>query len=401
MRRQDMMSKLSDQDAVSMMRDQDTMSKIRRQDMMSKIHDQDMMSKMPDQDTMSKMLDQDVMSKLSDQDVVSKMRRQDMMSRIRRQDMMSKIHDQDMMSRISDQGATNKLSGMDAMDKMASQDTMGSSSSSLSSSSLSSSSLSSSFDGEKVAGDILGGLTSPFSTQKGSRLDKPQHQGSKESKLVSRTRNPLVPYMLPAPKLDDPEPDEKAKAAAFQGVAEIEMQSQLSKVQTKLSDSSIIPDVLGDKFKPEFLVNMNFNGQAVSIGQLLTINDTRTEPVIEFDSQPGQVFTVAIVDPDSPATNRHGYRSYRHFLVANLDASEEGESNVITEYQPPQPPFGTGLHRYAVVVLKQQERINVTEADVPESRIRFDIVEWGKERNMRPVAASYFLVKRNHINEKR
>ncbi|KAJ1926980.1 hypothetical protein FBU59_007261, partial [Linderina macrospora] len=132
---------------------------------------------------------------------------------------------------------------------------------------------------------------------------------------------------------------------------------------------------------------------------VLSINETREEPTVEFDAPPNEVFAVAIVDPDAPATTRHGYRSYRHFLVANLDSSPDRPINIITSYQGPLPAFNSGFHRYAVVVLKQKGPFNVTMDDVPESRVRFDMEQWGKERGMKPVAATYFMVKRNHVND--
>ncbi|KAJ2006162.1 Phosphatidylethanolamine-binding protein 1 [Coemansia thaxteri] len=173
----------------------------------------------------------------------------------------------------------------------------------------------------------------------------------------------------------------------------------LNAIRIELTETRVIPDVLPEKFMPEFNITMAFNNQTVEMGQMLTVNETKSEPVIEFDSQPGQIYTVAMVDPDSPSLNRHGYRSYRHFLVSNLEAAENSTSNVITTYQSPQPEFGTGAHRYAIVVLKQQGHFNVTEDDVPPSRVRFDVVDWGRRRKMKPVAASYFMVKRNHVNE--
>ncbi|KAJ2809789.1 hypothetical protein H4S07_003054 [Coemansia furcata] len=173
----------------------------------------------------------------------------------------------------------------------------------------------------------------------------------------------------------------------------------LKAIGIELAEMMLIPDVLPPKFEPEFNISIKFNNKPVEMGQLLTINDTRTEPTIEFDTQPGQIFTLAMVDPDSPSNSRHGYRSYRHFLISNLDMTENSTTNVVTTYQGPQPEFGTGAHRYALVVLKQRDRLNLTEADVPESRVRFDIVDWGNKRKMKPVAASYFMVKRNHVSE--
>ncbi|KAJ2745628.1 hypothetical protein GGI20_002011 [Coemansia sp. BCRC 34301] len=173
----------------------------------------------------------------------------------------------------------------------------------------------------------------------------------------------------------------------------------LKAIGIELAETLLVPEVLPPKFEPEFGLSLRFNNEPVEMGQLLTVNNTRFEPTIEFDAQPGQIFTLGIVDPDAPSNSRHGYRSYRHLLISNLEKAENSTSTVLTSYQPPQPEFGTGAHRYAVVVLRQRSRYNLTEADVPESRVRFDIVEWGNKRKMKPVAASYFMVKRNHVNE--
>ncbi|KAJ2248655.1 hypothetical protein GGI13_004568 [Coemansia sp. RSA 455] len=202
----------------------------------------------------------------------------------------------------------------------------------------------------------------------------------------------------------EPEPEPAPAPAPVKPLVQHHLQDAKRRIMLKaigieLAESMIIPDVLSPKFEPEFSLLVKFNNKPVEMGQLLTINDTKTEPTVEFDTQPGQIFTLAMIDPDSPSNSRHGYRSYRHFLISNLDMSENSTSTVITTYQGPQPEFGTGAHRYALVVLKQRDRLNLTAADVPESRVRFDIADWGGKRRMKPVAASYFMVKRNHVSE--
>ncbi|KAI7823407.1 phosphatidylethanolamine-binding protein, partial [Kickxella alabastrina] len=144
--------------------------------------------------------------------------------------------------------------------------------------------------------------------------------------------------------------------------------STLEGVRETLVDSGLIPDVLPDSFKPEFNITLRFNNQPVSMGEILTLNDTRNEPTIEFDGPLGQVFTVAIVDADSPSMAN---------MASNLDNVPGSTNNIITPYQAPQPAFGTGLHRFAVTVLKQNDRFKVTDSDIPESRVRFDVNEWG------------------------
>ncbi|KAJ2361703.1 hypothetical protein H4S01_005150, partial [Coemansia sp. RSA 2610] len=71
-------------------------------------------------------------------------------------------------------------------------------------------------------------------------------------------------------------------------------------VRSELKDALITPDVLPESFTPEFDVTIRFDGKAIEMGQRLSINETKIEPIVEFDAPPGQVFTVAIVDPDAP-----------------------------------------------------------------------------------------------------
>ncbi|KAJ1796124.1 hypothetical protein LPJ75_007304, partial [Coemansia sp. RSA 2598] len=189
----------------------------------------------------------------------------------------------------------------------------------------------------------------------------------------SRDPDSLQPYLLTA---DSQQTHAKLADSIADSIQREELQRRttLDGIREELADSGIIPDVLPQTFQPEFNITLRFDNQPVQMGEVLTLNDTRHEPIIEFDSQPEQTFSVAIVDPDAPSMARHGYRSFRHFLVSNLDTKEDTVSNILTAYEPPQPAFGTGMHRYAVVVLKQLGgRFNVTDSDIPPSRVRFNV----------------------------
>ncbi|KAJ2557566.1 Phosphatidylethanolamine-binding protein 1 [Coemansia sp. RSA 1933] len=188
--------------------------------------------------------------------------------------------------------------------------------------------------------------------------------------------NPMAPYLMSgtAPPAD-------SKPA-----------ESLSEIRDRLREAHIVNDVLPASFMPEFVLSLKYAGRPVEMGQLLPANHTELEPTIEFDAPSGQVFTATIIDPDAPAPSRHGYRSYRHFLAANLDAMPSSTSDILTTYQAPRPQPDTGAHRYAVLVFRQQNRIDFRQEDVPRSRVRFDPVEWAKAQGMRPVAATYFMV---------
>ncbi|KAJ2146920.1 hypothetical protein IW136_000365 [Coemansia sp. RSA 678] len=175
-------------------------------------------------------------------------------------------------------------------------------------------------------------------------------------------------------------------------------QAVLDGIAAELKQAKVIPDILPTTFVPEFELSITFDGlrRPIDMGQLLSINDTQEEPIIEFNAPPGNMFTIVIVDIDSPSSSRHGYRSYRHFLMSNLGLYDDYCGEKLTAYRAPQPSFASGAHRLAVVVLKQTAYVGFTPQDVPHSRVRFDAVKWGAHYHMTPVAASYFMVQRKH-----
>ncbi|KAI9502698.1 hypothetical protein GGI25_003552 [Coemansia spiralis] len=202
--------------------------------------------------------------------------------------------------------------------------------------------------------------------------------------------NPLAPYLLTS--------DNQLSAETKPAIEETK-HAQIDMVRSRLEESQLIPQVLPTGFAPEFSITLKYNNRVVEPGQLLLVNETQYEPTVEFDAEPNQVFAVTIVDPDSPSRAKHGYRSYRHFLAANLDAVPTNPSDILTTYQPPNPSFMSGPHRYLALVFRQPRRLKFAKEDVPETRVRFDPLEWARSFNMKPVAAHFFTVQRFHINE--
>ncbi|KAJ1859438.1 hypothetical protein LPJ76_000211 [Coemansia sp. RSA 638] len=230
--------------------------------------------------------------------------------------------------------------------------------------------------------------------------DKPKYDDSEYQPPVSDKKHVPALHIGPDP-LDQMAPYlvPPSNSPAYHSYhSAIRKQAVLDGIAAELKDAEVIPDILPTTFIPEFELSITFNGlrHPIDMGQLLSINDTEAEPIIEFDAPPGSMFTVAIVDIDSPSNSRHGYRSYRHFLMSNLGLYDDYRGEKLTAYRAPQPSFASGAHRIAVVVLKQTAYVEFTPQDVPHSRVRFDAVKWGAHYHMTPVAASYFMVQRKH-----
>ncbi|KAJ2764835.1 hypothetical protein IWQ56_004336, partial [Coemansia nantahalensis] len=152
---------------------------------------------------------------------------------------------------------------------------------------------------------------------------------------------------------------------------------ELDAVRADLEGASVIPEVLPATFAPEFAVGVRFGGVRVDMGQLLSAAEVRDEPAVEFDAASGQLFAVAIVDPDAPSVSRHELRSYRHYLLGNLGARS---FDTLTPFEPPRPPPGPA-HRYVAIVFRQHAHIDFGPEDVPRDRARFDPAKWARELN--------------------
>lgn len=68
-----------------------------------------------------------------------------------------------------------------------------------------------------------------------------------------------------------------------------------------------------------------------------------------------------MTDPDAPSRAQPTMREWRHWVVANIQNNDVSHGNVLTPYMGPSPPAGTGAHRYAFLLFRQQSRLPTTQ----------------------------------------
>lgn len=68
-------------------------------------------------------------------------------------------------------------------------------------------------------------------------------------------------------------------------------------------------------------------------------------------------YLVAMVDPDAPSRAKPEFREWHHWLVANVPGNDVSKGETLSEYIGSGPPEGTGLHRYVLLVYKQDGKI--------------------------------------------
>lgn len=70
---------------------------------------------------------------------------------------------------------------------------------------------------------------------------------------------------------------------------------------------------------------------------------------ISWDADPEKYYTLIIYDHDA---------SFLHALYTNIPGNLIEYANVLTQYIPPNPPIGSGQHRYSIALYSQRTKIS-------------------------------------------
>lgn len=171
----------------------------------------------------------------------------------------------------------------------------------------------------------------------------------------------------------------------------------------------IIPDVVS--CEPQQLLQVQFGKKDISAGDELTKSEASVAPSIKFNGEKDVYYTLVVSDPDAPSRKNPFFGEWLHWLVVNIpgESPTADKGNMILEYNGPAPPKGTGSHRYALLVFKQNKKLNKSKnewiADGKKSsmfnfmvreRARFcvkDFLKSNKDGLSDLVAGNYFVTR--------
>ncbi|KAH0610692.1 uncharacterized protein H6S33_012219 [Morchella sextelata] len=200
-----------------------------------------------------------------------------------------------------------------------------------------------------------------------------------------------------------------AFAAAYAyAVAAPPTSADLEIISEKLEAAEIVPDVI-PYFGPSALAYLSFdykNGTAVALtpGARIGRNDSQIAPIISIRGlQPSETdkYVGVIVDPDAPSRETPTRRNIRHYIASDLIIGSEcsPNGNIVTnttaaanEYRGPNPPAGSGPHRYVFFLYRQPEGFDVSFSDLDLSVIaEFNLTAWVEKTGLGgPVAGTWF-----------
>ncbi|RWS26115.1 OV-16 antigen precursor-like protein [Leptotrombidium deliense] len=158
----------------------------------------------------------------------------------------------------------------------------------------------------------------------------------------------------------------------------------------------VIPDVVSAA--PKYLLNVTYENRVkVHLGNELTIAQTKNAPVkVAWPFEVGELYSLFMVDPDAPSRQNPRFGQWMHWLVVNISNNTISTGNVIMSYNGPNPPQGTGFHRYVFLVYKQEKRSKGRQnfASIA-NRAKFNVTQYAKSHNLNElVSGNFFQTKR-------
>lgn len=192
----------------------------------------------------------------------------------------------------------------------------------------------------------------------------------------------------------------------FRYLAEREWKSyDMLLLMQRLESLHVIPDTM-PTLDPRAAVSLQFPGvinKWVEPGKIVRNEVCAKRPILkiqEFEPiAPESLYTVLVVDPDTPDYENDSFKTTLHWAVSNVPLSnvdhvvDVSRSDELVGYLPPHPEKNSPTHRYCVWVFRQEtanadtnvRRIKVDNEDV--ERDYFDIRYFAEKYGLDPVGA--------------
>jgi Phospholipid-binding protein len=120
--------------------------------------------------------------------------------------------------------------------------------------------------------------------------------------------------------------------------------------------------------------------RVIKCNDVLKRDQTLNVPQLVFELNPNSLYTIVMTDPDAPISKMMN-KQWLHWLVINT-------RHTIVPYSPPNPPKGSGNHRYFVSLFKQKKLIPSTNY----TREDFDIIKFVNDNSLELQAFTKFIV---------
>lgn len=170
----------------------------------------------------------------------------------------------------------------------------------------------------------------------------------------------------------------------------------------RLETLAVIPDTL-PTLEPEVDVQLKFPHNNVDAwiepGSILSSNVTCKPPIfeiVEFKESVKDLYTVLIVNPDTPDVENDGFSTTLHWGLKDVELSntdsiidikklDQHPKYSLIDYLPPVPEKNLGKQRFAVWVFRQSDKLDAALSQV--TRDNFDIRKFAQDNKLAPIGA--------------
>ncbi|GIY97488.1 OV-16 antigen [Caerostris extrusa] len=139
---------------------------------------------------------------------------------------------------------------------------------------------------------------------------------------------------------------------------------------------------------------IEYKDRPVTCGNQLDLKTTRNPPtVVDYEADETKYYTLIMFDPDAPYPQNSTLRSYRHWLIENIEGNFVNNGDVVTSYLRPTPPADSDSHRYIFLIYEQHDSMKLNDNFDNDTRGNFDVPKFAQERNLiGPVAGNFFFL---------
>ncbi|KAI9301032.1 phosphatidylethanolamine-binding protein [Cunninghamella echinulata] len=170
------------------------------------------------------------------------------------------------------------------------------------------------------------------------------------------------------------------------------------KLLERITQMNVMPDVVDLDVNPTVDVKLQFvnHDDIVEPGVYTVPEQSITLPKIEITNfhTETKLYTLLLVDPDSPDVVNKTYQQYCHWLITNVPLSATESivkgGNTVLDYVPPHPQKGTKAHRYTIIAYEQSKELKQVDSI---NRDHFDVKSFAKQHDLNVRGITFFRQK--------
>lgn len=139
-----------------------------------------------------------------------------------------------------------------------------------------------------------------------------------------------------------------------------------------INDNKTVTEKPSKRKHKETFIEVGYGKETVAVGNFLDPVQVKDVPVVEWKTEPHTLYTLLMIDLDSPSRANPVDADYVHWLTGNIPGSDIAKGTPIVDYIGAFPGKDTGIHNYMFMLYEQLEgKIDFTEKFISKTYVNF------------------------------